>query len=239
MDGSPRLPNVIARRYLQGRGQLNVGRKPAYASARPLGPLPAAVRTDEPSARTRILQFRPRTCSIPHEVFRSKGSALAGIWEPVSNVRHRHYIYHGHGSALADSGRPSIQATSGRANAGTSLHGTPADVSSGPPSEATLVLFILDIQKSPSVWPRRADYRATRFVAEWPHPLAGTTLPGKAGWRGRQPYSFGKKIWARFSQPKQQTLWYYRSLANTFRKKLPGQLSNELHEIVEVLEAEG
>jgi AraC-like DNA-binding protein len=41
----------------------------------------------------------------------------------------------------AQPGRPSIQATSGRANAGTSLHGTPADVSSGPPSEATLVPF--------------------------------------------------------------------------------------------------
>jgi len=44
------------------------------------------------------------------------------------------------------------------------------------------------------------------------------------------------KVWARFSQPQEQTLWYYRSLANTFCERLPGQLSNELREIVEVLE---
>lgn len=49
----------------------------------------------------------------------------------------------------------------------------------------------------------------------------------------------GEKIWSRFSQEKGLTLWYYRSLANIFRKRLPGQLSDELHEIVEVLEAEG
>jgi (p)ppGpp synthase/HD superfamily hydrolase len=46
----------------------------------------------------------------------------------------------------------------------------------------------------------------------------------------------GEKIWDRFSQPKKLTLWYYRSLADTFCERLPGQLSNELHEIVEVLE---
>ena len=39
--------------------------------------------------------------------------------------------------------------------------------------------------------------------------------------------------------PKEQTLWYYRSLAEMFCERLPGQLSDELHEIVEVLEAEG
>lgn len=49
----------------------------------------------------------------------------------------------------------------------------------------------------------------------------------------------GEKIWSRFSQPKEQTLWYYRSLADTFCDMLPGQLANELSEIVEVLEAEG
>jgi len=44
--------------------------------------------------------------------------------------------------------------------------------------------------KKPSIGiPRRADTRATRLVAHWPHPLAGTTLPGQAGWRGRQPCS--------------------------------------------------
>ncbi|HEY8594842.1 MAG TPA: HD domain-containing protein [Devosiaceae bacterium] len=48
----------------------------------------------------------------------------------------------------------------------------------------------------------------------------------------------GPAIWSRFSQPKSETLWYYRGLANAFRELLPGQLSDELHEIVEVLETE-
>jgi len=44
-----------------------------------------------------------------------------------------------------------------------------------------------------------------------------------------------EKVWARFSVDKEQTLWYYRGLAETFCKRLPGQLSSELREIVEVL----
>jgi (p)ppGpp synthase/HD superfamily hydrolase len=53
----------------------------------------------------------------------------------------------------------------------------------------------------------------------------------------RKP-EIGKGIWARFNQPKEQTLWYYGSLANLFCERLPGQLSDELREIVEVLEVE-
>jgi hypothetical protein len=52
----------------------------------------------------------------------------------------------------------------------------------------------------------------------------------------RKP-DIGEKIWARFSQPKEQTLWYCRSLAYRFYVKLPSQLSTELREIVAVLEA--
>lgn len=46
----------------------------------------------------------------------------------------------------------------------------------------------------------------------------------------------GEAIWSRFSQPRDRTLWYYRRLANTFRSRLPGQLADELDEIVAVLE---
>jgi (p)ppGpp synthase/HD superfamily hydrolase len=46
----------------------------------------------------------------------------------------------------------------------------------------------------------------------------------------------GETVWSRFSQPREKTLWHYRSLADRFRERLPGQLANELHEIVEVLE---
>ena len=52
----------------------------------------------------------------------------------------------------------------------------------------------------------------------------------------RKP-DIGEKVWGRFSQSKERTLWYYSSLANLFPEMLPGQLSNELHEIVEALKA--
>jgi (p)ppGpp synthase/HD superfamily hydrolase len=52
----------------------------------------------------------------------------------------------------------------------------------------------------------------------------------------RKP-DIGEKVWTRFSVPKVQTLWYYRSLAARFCERLPSQLSDELREIVEVLEA--
>src|SRR5262245_58704446 len=48
----------------------------------------------------------------------------------------------------------------------------------------------------------------------------------------RKP-DIGEKIWERFSVPKEKTLSYYRSLAETFCGRLPSQLSDELREIVE------
>jgi (p)ppGpp synthase/HD superfamily hydrolase len=53
----------------------------------------------------------------------------------------------------------------------------------------------------------------------------------------RKP-DIGEKVWARFNVPTKQTLWYYHSLADIFCERLSNQLSNELREIVEVLEAE-
>src|SRR5262245_52749473 len=50
----------------------------------------------------------------------------------------------------------------------------------------------------------------------------------------RKP-EIGERIWSRFSQPREETLWYYDSLAEIFCKVLPGQLSEELREIVNVL----
>jgi hypothetical protein len=45
----------------------------------------------------------------------------------------------------------------------------------------------------------------------------------------------GEEIWSRFSQSRDDTLWYYQSLAKTFRNRLPGQLADELIEIVKDL----
>lgn len=49
----------------------------------------------------------------------------------------------------------------------------------------------------------------------------------------------GPKIWDRFSNPRERSLWYYGELAKTFQSRLPGQLANELADIVTVLERDG
>jgi (p)ppGpp synthase/HD superfamily hydrolase len=48
----------------------------------------------------------------------------------------------------------------------------------------------------------------------------------------------GTTVWERFKGKKEGTLWYYRELANAFQRLLPGQLADELVEIVIVLENE-
>jgi hypothetical protein len=53
----------------------------------------------------------------------------------------------------------------------------------------------------------------------------------------RKP-EIGSAVWARFKNQKEQTLWHYCELANAFQKLLPGQLTDELVEIVIVLENE-
>lgn len=50
----------------------------------------------------------------------------------------------------------------------------------------------------------------------------------------RRP-EIGSQIWDRFSKPKKDTLWYYDELATAFIVHFPGQLADELKEIVEVL----
>ena len=51
----------------------------------------------------------------------------------------------------------------------------------------------------------------------------------------RKP-EIGSKVWSRFSEPREKTLWYCRSLADKFKERLPSQLADELNTIVEVLE---
>ena len=48
----------------------------------------------------------------------------------------------------------------------------------------------------------------------------------------------GGKVWSRFSASREETLWYYKKLAETFQRVLPGQLSDELAEIADALEKE-
>lgn len=48
----------------------------------------------------------------------------------------------------------------------------------------------------------------------------------------------GRAIWRRFSRSREDQLWYYGALAAVFAEKLPGQLADELREIVDVLARE-
>ena len=42
----------------------------------------------------------------------------------------------------------------------------------------------------------------------------------------------GDTLWGRFSAKKEESLWYYRSLAEIFEAKIPGWLSGELRRLV-------
>ena len=54
----------------------------------------------------------------------------------------------------------------------------------------------------------------------------------------RKP-EIGSAVWSRFGKrPKEDTLWYYHQMAKAFQELLPGQLADELMEIVIVLENE-
>ena len=53
----------------------------------------------------------------------------------------------------------------------------------------------------------------------------------------RKP-DIGEKVWARFNVPTDDTLWYHEGLAKIFCERLSNQLSDELLEIVDILQAE-
>ncbi len=54
--------------------------------------------------------------------------------------------------------------------------------------------------------------------------------------RDRRKSEIGEAVWTRFSQPKEVTTAYYSALAKVFRRRLPGQLADELHDIIEELQ---
>ena len=51
----------------------------------------------------------------------------------------------------------------------------------------------------------------------------------------REP-KVGAAVWGRFKASRQDTLWHYRELAKAFMQYRPGQLAEELGEIVDALE---
>jgi (p)ppGpp synthase/HD superfamily hydrolase len=69
--------------------------------------------------------------------------------------------------------------------------------------------------------------------------LADKVHNARAILRDLRKADIGEDVFKRFSQSKPETLSYYSHLADIFCERLPGQLSNELREIVEVLKAGG
>src|SRR5262245_54661027 len=65
--------------------------------------------------------------------------------------------------------------------------------------------------------------------------LADKVHNARAILRDLRKADVGEEVWTRFTPPKEQTLQYYRSLADIFCERLPGPLSSELREIVQVL----
>ncbi len=57
--------------------------------------------------------------------------------------------------------------------------------------------------------------------------------------RDRRKQDIGELVWQRFSQPKERTVWYYEQLAEIFKEAIPGQLADELGDIVAALKQEG
>lgn len=95
---------------------------------------------------------------------------------------------------------------------------------------------------------RKADWRTrkTRYIAHLSTVDQDTLLVSLADkvhnarsiLRDLRKPDVGASVWTRFTNPKTETLWYYRELATAFGKHFPGQLANELGEIVDVLERE-
>jgi len=65
--------------------------------------------------------------------------------------------------------------------------------------------------------------------------LADKTHNARSILRDLRKSEVGRAIWKRFSHSRDDQLWYYRALAAVFREKLPGQLAEELAELVDVL----
>ena len=86
--------------------------------------------------------------------------------------------------------------------------------------------------------------RKTRYVAHLGSADTGALLVSladkihnaRAILRDLRKPGVGAAVWSRFKASKQDTLWHYRELAQAFRTHLPGQLADELGEIVDALE---
>ncbi|MBM3491450.1 MAG: bifunctional (p)ppGpp synthetase/guanosine-3',5'-bis(diphosphate) 3'-pyrophosphohydrolase [Alphaproteobacteria bacterium] len=85
---------------------------------------------------------------------------------------------------------------------------------------------------------RYLDHLATLDAETLLVSLADKVHNARAILRDLRKPEVGPAVWQRFSNPRQETLWYYAALAEAFQRFLPGQLADELAEIVAVLRTE-
>jgi len=100
---------------------------------------------------------------------------------------------------------------------------------------------LLETGKAKAPWRQRKE-RYIRHLSGRPPEVLLVSLADKVHnarsiLRDLHKPDIGQEIWGRFSQPVASTLWYYRALANAFQAHLPGQLADELAQIVGTLEA--
>jgi (p)ppGpp synthase/HD superfamily hydrolase len=68
--------------------------------------------------------------------------------------------------------------------------------------------------------------------------LADKVHNARSTLRDLRKSEIGRAVWHRFTSGRDQQLWYYSALADLYRRRLPGQLAEELYEIVELTKQE-
>lgn len=106
-----------------------------------------------------------------------------------------------------------------------------------------VVLEIVDGCTDSRIKPK-APFRERKesYIAKLPETSPSTRLVSAADklYNARAIVSdyraIGEALWARFSGGRTGTLWYYRALADTFRRLGPGRLAEELNRVVSEIE---
>lgn len=94
-----------------------------------------------------------------------------------------------------------------------------------------------DIEPKPPWRARKEAYLAS--LDEKPEASLAVGLADKthnAGAIVADLHAHGEKVWSRFNGGKEGTLWYYRSLADIFARKLPGSGARRLERLVDEME---
>ncbi|HVA08174.1 MAG TPA: HD domain-containing protein [Acidimicrobiales bacterium] len=104
---------------------------------------------------------------------------------------------------------------------------------------ADLVMALSDTDEKPKPPWRERKERYLRHLEEAPVEVLRVSAADKlhnARAIVRDYLEFGEDLWNRFSAPASSQIWYYRSLADVFRRRLGGHLASDLSRTVADLE---